>query len=219
MDDEVINLNDNNLFETDDKARVEEVQQEQAEKEMKEIQKTQKQKPRNDKVFGEDTENLDDFEYNLLKRKRITKIRRWYKTFPKKLGKAPSLQTLDKYDLQKLDYILKDCQYTVGCSNANSSMLTMAKGGIQALESGGNMLLGLQLDGLADTLNNNEDFQDNLKELLLYYDEQVYTRPEWRIIQTIFITGTTIHTKNKMMNKPIKPKKVDPNILNDYKDL
>lgn len=166
----------------------------------------------------DDGSHLDEFEYSMLKRKRIQKIIKYHKTFPKKLGKPPKITELDKYDLQKLDLVLKECKYTIGCANANKTMTKMANGAIMALEKA-SPYIGLNLNGLSAELMADEDFQDNLKELMLEYDEVVYTKPEYRLIQTLMMKGAMIHTKNNMLQqKPtIKPSKTVKNIIDDPK--
>lgn len=137
---------------------------------------------------------LDDFEYDLVKKRTISKIFLYYDTFPHKLGEKKP-QNLDNKSLSKLDQMLSNCKILIGTKSLTKLLNNGISMGTDALEKFC-VLLGLQLQGFSKELLDDQDFMDTVKEIILDYSDDMYISPFTRLAMCIISKGRQVQNKN-----------------------
>lgn len=150
-----------------------------------------------------------------------TQILRWKESFPKQLEVYNyRMETLDNLTNEEMVILLEEMSMAVSTRNSSGLTAMLYFTGVETIERAGTML-GYQIQGVSMALQQNAAIKDCLNELMLKYEQQLYTPPELRLAYLTISTVMTIHKLNSNQNVITNAmnKKVPEDVANKYADL
>lgn len=162
------------------------------------------------------------------KRNIVRKIKKYRQLFPKYLESL--FDYLDEKPLshltdEELKNVLNDIKNEIRFNKNISSYSKLIYGGVFAYEKFVSSIpfLSMNLDGFTDSLMKDEDFDDDLKEFLMEYEDQFISSPQLNFIMS-FVGKSFMFAKNKKQkldieNIKLPSKKIKTEDIDKYKDL
>lgn len=157
----------------------------------------------------------------LDKMKLKNKILRYKELFPGIFKNFDyRIQDLDQMEIRDLEYLLEELSVCVNTRNTSGLTKMLYFESVRIVEGTGSMV-GLQINGLAEALKQNQAVHDVLNELSLKYENDCFMQPEVRLAYLTATTVLSLHKLNSSGNtiNNYLSSKVPDNLVNDYKDL
>ncbi len=183
--------------------------------------------PQIDDVPPEDVEPVPELtpeeRHKLIldKMKLKNKILRYKELFPHLLQNFQyRIEDLDQMEIKDLEYLLEELSVAVNTRNSSGLTKILYFESMRIVE-GTSTYVGLQVNGLAEALKQNQAVHDVLNELSLKYESDMYMAPEVRLA---YLTATTVLSLHKLnstgstINNYLSSK-VPENLQKEYKDL
>ena len=122
----------------------------------------------------------------------------------KSLGFQLTSSNLKKMTNDELNEILTRVQTSLDNKSVSNFWSELALGGIQTTEmivSSTKLGEKIKIQGLTDSLRDNDEFLDLVELLELSYANFTHVRPEIRLLYTLMSSGMKVHTVNSFMEK------------------
>lgn len=161
----------------------------------------------------------EDRQLKMIDRMKLrNKIMRYRELFPKYLEHFEfDLETMSE---SEMEILIEEMSVAVNTRNSSGLTKMIYFESVKIAEVGGS-LVGLQINGLSEALQQNAAIHDVLNEISLKYENDMYMAPEIRLAYVTLTTALSLHKLNSsqntisnFLNKPIKK-----NDLGEFDDL
>ena len=142
----------------------------------------------------------------------------------KSLGFQLTSSNLKKMTNDELNEILTRVQTSLDNKSVSNFWSELAFGGIQTTEmivSSTKLGEKIKIQGLTDSLRDNDEFLDLIELLELSYANFTHVRPEIRLLYTLMSSGMKVHAVNSFMEKMkkmLEKEEVDVRVETDVDD-
>jgi hypothetical protein len=127
-----------------------------------------------------------------------------FSEYLKSLGFQLTTSNLKKMSNDELSEMITRVQTSLDNKSVSNFWSELALGGIQTTEMiVGSTRLGekIKIQGLTDSLRDNDEFLDLVELLELSYANFTHVRPEIRLLYTLMSSGMKVHAVNSFMEK------------------
>ena len=138
------------------------------------------------------------------KRKRLNIISRYknsqrFGAWLKKQGFNMSPKNLEDLSIDELETMINDIRFCIATKNTNSMYETGATKGILVAET---LLRPVyKIDGLSEVLSKDPTYLDLVEEILLENQNQIYVKPQYRLLYCVLSSAYIVHTQHVMLEK------------------
>ena len=165
----------------------------------------------------EDYEDDNEDRYGYERRKKILILQFYLNEFPIKLKNYLKIN-LEELSDKELLLLREEMSFVIGAkSNVNMGIGVISQG-LTIFETIGSSYGGLKINGLTNTLMNDQSFIDDIKSLCLDNLDIANISPEKRIAFKVLSTGYILHNVNSQLEKQ-KQQEQPPQEQPDYQKL
>lgn len=138
------------------------------------------------------------------KRKRLNIIARYrnskrFGSWLKKQGFNMTAKNLEDLSSDELETMINDIRFCISTKNTNSLYETGATKGILVAE---NLLRPIyKIDGLSEVLSKDPTYLDLVEEILLENQNQIYVKPQYRLLYCVLSSAYIVHSQHLMLEK------------------
>lgn len=153
-----------------------------------------------------------------LKKIELTTKITQYKSHFKELEK---IKIRDNMSINELSNILEECRVKISCSNVHGIVKFAYFTGVKGFENVGCRFAGLKLQGLTETLKQNEEVDRILKEIEIENLNIKYTNPTYRLAFVTLTTALGVDASNRQHEilKNYLNDKPKENLKTKYEDI
>lgn len=147
-------------------------------------------------------------------------ILRYKNVFPQHMSlylDKMNLEYLDELSIQELIDFLDEIRTTVACFNSMSLVHTGYYGAVGMVEKF-SPLLGFNLEGLTETVQNSPVITNQLNEISLQYD-LIYVKPEIRLLVSTLASIQLVMNSNDLRKKERIQQPYNGNLEQEYSDI
>jgi len=110
-----------------------------------------------------------------------------------------SAKHLGDLSSEELETMINDIRFCISTKNTNSLYETGATKGLLVAET---LLRPIyKIDGLSDVLSKDQTYLDLVEEILLENQNQVYVKPQYRLLYCVLSSAYIVHNQHVMLEK------------------